>query len=157
LAGRSSNPYRRARGVRSEYEQEQIIAELAAKEAMEKRIAFGGCKPTPQIHTLEKVRRLDQACLFSLFIRAVADISYRTFVLAEFDSTVCQHFGGSKSRFRCNRGRIQDYQCVDRHGEMHFPGPIPSGKFYHSHLLGPRTENYGATSLFLPLSVFDWG
>eukprot|EP00797_Seminavis_robusta_P011774 Sro18_g012850.1 receptor corepressor 1 (2030) ;mRNA; f:77413-84071 len=58
LSGRSSsNPYRRPRrgnDVRSEYEQEQIIAELAAKEAMEKRIAFGGCKPTPQVGQLEQ-------------------------------------------------------------------------------------------------------
>jgi hypothetical protein len=38
----SSNPYRRARRnneVRSEYEQEQVIAELAAKEAMEKKVS----------------------------------------------------------------------------------------------------------------------
>jgi len=60
LGGRtSSNPYRRPRrgnDVRSEYEQEQIIAELAAKEAMEKRIAYGGCKPTNQISPFEHVR-----------------------------------------------------------------------------------------------------
>eukprot|EP00980_Cylindrotheca_fusiformis_P021491 scaffold8353_cov138-Cylindrotheca_fusiformis.AAC.22 len=57
--GRSSNnPYRRARRgneVRSEYEQEQIIAEIAAKEAMEKRIAYGGCKLPRQICRLERV------------------------------------------------------------------------------------------------------
>ena len=56
--GRSSNnPYRRARRgneVRSEYEQEQIIAEIAAKEAMEKRIAFGGCPLPRQVGWLEK-------------------------------------------------------------------------------------------------------
>jgi len=54
----SSNPYRRARRgneVRSEYEQEQIIADLAAKEAMEKRITSGGCVPTKQILPLEHV------------------------------------------------------------------------------------------------------
>ncbi|KAL3810278.1 hypothetical protein ACHAXA_008646, partial [Cyclostephanos tholiformis] len=49
-AGRGNNPYRRPRRgispgdvVRSDYEQEQIIAEIAAKEAMEKRIKEGGC------------------------------------------------------------------------------------------------------------------
>jgi len=47
---RGNNPYRRPRRgitpgdvVRSEYEQEQIIAEITAKEAMEKRIKEGGC------------------------------------------------------------------------------------------------------------------
>ena len=59
--GRSSNnPYRRARRgneVRSEYEQEQIIAEIAAKEAMEKRIAHGGCKVARQVSRLERVSR----------------------------------------------------------------------------------------------------
>jgi hypothetical protein len=63
--GRStSNPYRRARRgnpsssgdvVRSEYEQEQIIAELTAKEAMEKRIKHGGSKLPRQVCQLEKV------------------------------------------------------------------------------------------------------
>lgn len=61
----TSNPYRRARRgqvggsgdvVRSEYEQEQIIAELTAKEAMEKRIKHGGSKLPRQICQLEKVR-----------------------------------------------------------------------------------------------------
>jgi hypothetical protein len=74
LPGRASNnPYRRPRRgneVRSEYEQEQVIAELAAKEAMDKRIAFGGCKPTPQIGRLERVRvcygkSLVQVCVSS--------------------------------------------------------------------------------------------
>ena len=59
--GRSSNnPYRRARRgneVRSEYEQEQIIAEIAAKEAMEKRITHGGSRVPRQICRLERVRR----------------------------------------------------------------------------------------------------
>lgn len=53
----SNNPYRRARRgneVRSEYEQEQIIAELAAKEAMEKRINHGGSKVPRQICHLER-------------------------------------------------------------------------------------------------------
>jgi hypothetical protein len=64
--GRSTaNPYRRARRgnpsnsgdvVRSEYEQEQIIAELTAKEAMEKRIKHGGSKLPRQVCQLEKVR-----------------------------------------------------------------------------------------------------
>jgi hypothetical protein len=57
--GRSSNnPYRRARRgneVRSEYEQEQIIAEIAAKEAMEKRITHGGSKIPRQECPLERV------------------------------------------------------------------------------------------------------
>jgi hypothetical protein len=63
--GRSTaNPYRRARRgnpsnsgdvVRSEYEQEQIIAELTAKEAMEKRIKHGGSKLPRQVCQLEKV------------------------------------------------------------------------------------------------------
>ena len=62
--GRSTNnPYRRARRgnasnsgdvVRSEYEQEQIIAELTAKEAMEKRIKHGGSKLPRQVCELEK-------------------------------------------------------------------------------------------------------
>lgn len=57
----SNNPYRRARRgneVRSEYEQEQIIAEIAAKEAMEKRISHGGCKLPRQICRLERVSGL---------------------------------------------------------------------------------------------------
>jgi hypothetical protein len=68
-SGRSSNnPYRRARRgneVRSEYEQEQIIAEIAAKEAMERRITHGGCKLPRQISRLERVRifRLHNLCL----------------------------------------------------------------------------------------------
>jgi hypothetical protein len=54
----SNNPYRRARRgneVRSEYEQEQIIAEIAAKEAMERRITHGGSKMPRQILPLERV------------------------------------------------------------------------------------------------------
>ncbi|KAL3782577.1 hypothetical protein HJC23_005280 [Cyclotella cryptica] len=57
---RGNNPYRRPRRgvspgdvVRSEYEQEQIIAELAAKEAMEKRIKEGGCALPHQRGVLE--------------------------------------------------------------------------------------------------------
>jgi hypothetical protein len=59
---RGNNPYRRPRrGVspgdvaRSEYEQEQIIAEIAAKEAMEKRIKEGGCALPHQRGVLENV------------------------------------------------------------------------------------------------------
>ena len=55
----SNNPYRRARRgneVRSEYEQEQIIAEIAAKEAMERRITHGGSKLPRQVCPLERVR-----------------------------------------------------------------------------------------------------
>ncbi len=53
----TNNPYRRSRrdGVRSEYEQEQIIAEIAAKEAMEKRITHGGSKIPRQECPLERV------------------------------------------------------------------------------------------------------
>lgn len=58
---RGSNPYRSRprRGilpgdvVRSDYEQEQIIAEIAAKEAMEKRIKEGGCSLPHQRGWLE--------------------------------------------------------------------------------------------------------
>lgn len=53
----STNPYRRPRRgneVRSEYEQEQIIAEIAAKEALEKRITFGGTDLPRQIGQLER-------------------------------------------------------------------------------------------------------
>uniref|UniRef100_A0A7S3KYP6 SANT domain-containing protein n=1 Tax=Amphora coffeiformis TaxID=265554 RepID=A0A7S3KYP6_9STRA len=53
----NSNPYRRGRRnneVRSEYEQEQIIAELAAKEAMEKKIAFGGSALPRQVGQVER-------------------------------------------------------------------------------------------------------
>jgi len=53
----SNNPYRRARRgneVRSEYEQEQIIAEIAAREAMEKRITHGGSKLPRQVCPLER-------------------------------------------------------------------------------------------------------
>lgn len=53
----STNPYRRARRgneVRSEYEQEQIIAEIAVKEALEKRIMFGGTDLPRQIGSLER-------------------------------------------------------------------------------------------------------
>lgn len=53
----ASNPYRRARRgneVRTEYEQEQIIAEIAAKEALEKRISFGGTDLPRQIGRLER-------------------------------------------------------------------------------------------------------
>ena len=62
---RGNNPYRRPRRgvspgdvVRSEYEQEQIIAEIAAKEAMEKRIKEGGCALPHQRGALENVRQL---------------------------------------------------------------------------------------------------
>lgn len=41
--------------VRSEYEQEQIIAELTAKEALEKRIAHGGIRPPRQICKVENM------------------------------------------------------------------------------------------------------
>jgi hypothetical protein len=63
---RGNNPYRRPRRgvspgdvVRSEYEQEQIIAEIAAKEAMEKRIKEGGCALPHQRGMLENVSELD--------------------------------------------------------------------------------------------------
>jgi Myb-like DNA-binding domain len=52
-----ANPYRRKRRgdeARSDYEQEQIIAQLAAKEAMEQRITFGKVDPPRQIGDFEK-------------------------------------------------------------------------------------------------------
>lgn len=56
--GRSTNnPYRRARRgdpVRSEYEQEQIIAQITEKEAMERRITHGGSKLPRQVCPLEQ-------------------------------------------------------------------------------------------------------
>jgi len=63
---RGNNPYRSRprRGispgdvVRSDYEQEQIIAEIAAKEAMEKRIKEGGCPLPRQRGWLESVSTL---------------------------------------------------------------------------------------------------
>jgi hypothetical protein len=61
-AVRGNNPYRRPRRglapgdiVRSDYEQEQIIAEIAAKEAIEKRIKEGGCSLPRQRGWLENV------------------------------------------------------------------------------------------------------
>jgi hypothetical protein len=65
-AVRGNNPYRSRprRGispgdvVRSDYEQEQIIAEIAAKEAMEKRIKEGGCPLPRQRCCLESVSTL---------------------------------------------------------------------------------------------------
>jgi len=75
----SSNPYRRPRRgnggisashqdgvVRSEYEQEQIIAELTAKEAMEKRIATGFCALPRQRCQVEMVRHFQKSLLFFL-------------------------------------------------------------------------------------------
>jgi len=70
----STNPYRRARRgneVRSDYEQEQIIAELAAKEAMEKRIALGGCGLPRQVGRLE---RSLTARFFNTFVSQQVDV-----------------------------------------------------------------------------------
>jgi hypothetical protein len=64
----TNNPYRRARRsagfqvggsdiVRSDYEQEQIIAQLTAQENMEKRIKLGGSDLPRQVCRLERVRR----------------------------------------------------------------------------------------------------
>jgi Myb-like DNA-binding domain len=53
----AANPYRRPRRgneVRSEYEQEQVIAELAEKEALQKRISCGGCLVPRQRTELEQ-------------------------------------------------------------------------------------------------------
>ena len=65
---RGNNPYRRPRrGIspgdicRSDYEQEQIIAEIAAKEAMERRIKEGGCALPRQVGWLERVSVLHLA------------------------------------------------------------------------------------------------
>lgn len=71
LGVRGNNPYRRPRRVanlgtgsntmgsdvvRSEYEQEQIIAKLTAQEALEKKIIHGGCPLPRQRCQLENVR-----------------------------------------------------------------------------------------------------
>eukprot|EP00970_Alexandrium_tamarense_P000293 scaffold32_cov190-Alexandrium_tamarense.AAC.11 len=70
---RGNNPYRRPRRgvnpgdvIRSEYEQEQIIAEIAAKEAMEKRIKEGGCALPHQVGMVEKVRDCRLVAVFTL-------------------------------------------------------------------------------------------
>jgi hypothetical protein len=70
LGVRGNNPYRRPRRVanigtgsntigsdvvRSEYEQEQIIAKLTAQEALEKKIIHGGCTVPRQRCKVEKV------------------------------------------------------------------------------------------------------
>jgi hypothetical protein len=70
LGVRGNNPYRRPRRVanlgsgpssigsdivRSEYEQEQIIAQLTAQEALEKKIIYGGCSLPRQRCKVEKV------------------------------------------------------------------------------------------------------
>ena len=71
---RGNNPYRRPRRgispgdvVRSDYEQEQIIAEMVAKEAMEKRIKEGGCSLPRQRGWLENVSDL-QHVTFHLYL-----------------------------------------------------------------------------------------
>jgi hypothetical protein len=72
----SNNPYRRARRgneVRSEYEQEQIIAEIAAKEAMERRITHGGSRIPRQICPLERVCE-SPPCHLVLFCRPLTSI-----------------------------------------------------------------------------------
>jgi hypothetical protein len=94
----SSNPYRRARRgneVRSEYEQEQIIAEIAAKEAMEKRITHGGCKVPHQLSCLERVRPINRAfhclCFKPIADTFVPDIcpGYHSVVRPNFQLTSC--------------------------------------------------------------------
>jgi hypothetical protein len=87
----SNNPYRRARRgneVRSEYEQEQIIAEIAAKEAMEKRITHGGCKLPRQVTRLERVSSLFalvgqpiSLCLLTVFYFMHRDLLHHTSAL----------------------------------------------------------------------------
>ena len=65
----TNNPYRRTRTragfhvtgsdiVRSDYEQEQIIAQLTAQENMEKRIKLGGSELPRQVCKLEKVSHM---------------------------------------------------------------------------------------------------
>lgn len=80
-AARSNNPYRRARRgdltVRSEYEQEQIIAEIAAKEAMEKRISHGGSKLPRQVTPIERVSSIILLC-------RIIPISINPFALPHF-------------------------------------------------------------------------
>jgi hypothetical protein len=79
---RGNNPYRRPRRgispgdvVRSDYEQEQIIAEIAAKEAMEKRIKEGGCALPRQRGWLENVSLSVVPCLFLVCMSKLALIN----------------------------------------------------------------------------------
>ncbi len=69
----TNNPYRRARRsagfqvggcdiVRSDYEQEQIIAQLTAQENMEKRIKLGGSELPRQVVRVEKVSNKGFGC-----------------------------------------------------------------------------------------------
>lgn len=90
--GRSSNnPYRRARRgneVRSEYEQEQIIAEIAAREAMEKRITHGGSKLPRQVCLLERV--------------SFVAVAFKFFLLQALKETKEQESNRSSFRFSRN-------------------------------------------------------
>ena len=86
------NPYRRPRRangmgglptgdvVRSEYEQEQIIAELAAKEEMERRIKNGICDVPRQICQAERVSCLDWKQCVSYGTIIVAGNFYTNFL-----------------------------------------------------------------------------
>jgi len=75
LGVRGNNPYRRQRNrginngdvVRSDYELEQQIAEIAAKEAMEKRIKEGGCSLPRQRGWLENVSTCICLYFFSMY------------------------------------------------------------------------------------------
>jgi hypothetical protein len=83
---RGNNPYRRPRRgislgdvVRSDYEQEQIIAEIAAKEAMEKRIKEGGCALPRQRGWLENVSVCSVGNLLGLRVAYFESIVTHTF------------------------------------------------------------------------------
>ena len=99
--GRSSNnPYRRARRgneVRSESELEQIIAEIAAKEAMEKRITHGGSKLPRQICPIERVSKLHCFESFEdgLSLNHLPLFAYIRYI-AGFDGYLCEHVHGTK-------------------------------------------------------------
>ena len=115
---RSNNPYRRARRgneVRSEYEQDLIIAEIAAKEAMEKRIAHGSSKVPRQLCRLERVR-LIAASLFnyhSLPLTQFASLFFGSNNTGTF-RFVCQHFHCLQSRRSTSGGSYRDdNQCVE--------------------------------------------
>jgi hypothetical protein len=129
---RGNNPYRRPRRgvspgdvVRSEYEQEQIIAEIAAKEAMEKRIKEGGCALHHQRGMLENVssHQVWHALgLPSLNIFSSPQLFFFVVVVCFILKWI---LGKSRIGFHGGRKGAQEYQCMDRHGKVHFLRSIP--------------------------------
>ena len=136
---RGNNPYRRPRrGIspgdicRSDYEQEQIIAEIAAKEAMERRIKEGGCALPRQVGWLERVSFLfalrDAREDVIILNHRLAKIHCRCTI---FQTTaprrhVLEQLLRQASRRRPGRGgRAPERQRLERHGEVHLPRPLP--------------------------------